>query len=97
MDLHAAQIQGFFDIPVDNMLGNKVFVKYYLNKFPDHEGMVVVLAGRGLRGPAAARFANKMCMGLAIVDKRPGKGQLLRSDGTSSATSPASAASSLTT
>ena len=28
MDLHAAQIQGFFDIPVDNMLGNKVFVKY---------------------------------------------------------------------
>src|SRR5699024_10053235 len=42
MDLHAAQIQGFFDIPVDNMLGNKVFVKYYLNKFPDHEDMVVV-------------------------------------------------------
>ena len=42
MDLHAAQIQGFFDIPVDNMLGNKVFVKYFLNKFPDHEDMVVV-------------------------------------------------------
>ena len=27
MDLHAAQIQGFFDIPVDNMLGSPVFVK----------------------------------------------------------------------
>ena len=34
MDLHAAQIQGFFDIPLDNMHGNVVFTKYYLNKFP---------------------------------------------------------------
>lgn len=44
MDLHAAQIQGFFDIPVDNLLGNPVFVKYYLEKFPaeKRENMVVV-------------------------------------------------------
>ena len=69
MDLHAAQIQGFFDIPVDNMLGNKVFVKYFLNKFPDHEDMVVVSPDVG--SVARSRtFANKMCMGLAIVDKR---------------------------
>ncbi len=33
MDLHAAQIQGFFDIPVDNLLGNPVFVDYYAKKF----------------------------------------------------------------
>ena len=32
MDLHAPQIQGFFDIPVDHMLGNPLFVEYYLNK-----------------------------------------------------------------
>ena len=69
MDLHAAQIQGFFDIPVDNMLGNKVFVKYYLNKFPDHEGMVVVSPDVGSVARSRA-FANKMCMSLAIVDKR---------------------------
>ena len=44
MDLHASQIQGFFDIPVDNLLGNPVFVKYYSKKFPAsvRENMVVV-------------------------------------------------------
>ena len=69
MDLHAAQIQGFFDIPVDNMLGNKVFVKYFLNKFPDHEDMVVVSPDVGSVARARA-FAQKLGMGLAIVDKR---------------------------
>ncbi|MEF9972239.1 MAG: ribose-phosphate diphosphokinase, partial [Oscillospiraceae bacterium] len=33
MDLHAAQIQGFFDIPVDNMMGGPIFANYYINKF----------------------------------------------------------------
>ena len=37
MDLHAAQIQGFFDIPVDNMHGNILFTRYYLNKFPEDQ------------------------------------------------------------
>ena len=35
MDLHASQIQGFFDIPVDNLLGNPIFVDYYAKKFGD--------------------------------------------------------------
>ena len=35
MDLHASQIQGFFDIPVDHLLGNPTFVNYYLEKFPE--------------------------------------------------------------
>ncbi len=69
MDLHAAQIQGFFDIPVDNLLGNPIFVKYYLEKFPDPENMVVVSPDVGSVARARA-FANKMGMGLAIVDKR---------------------------
>ncbi len=70
MDLHAAQIQGFFDIPVDNMHGNIVFTKYYLEKFPDtHEDMVVVSPDVGSVARSRA-FANKMGMGLAIVDKR---------------------------
>ena len=70
MDLHAAQIQGFFDIPVDNLLANPAFVKYYMDKFPtDHEQMVVVSPDVG--SVARSRtFANKMGMGLAIVDKR---------------------------
>ena len=69
MDLHAAQIQGFFDIPVDNMHGNIVFTKYYTEKFPNHEDMVVVSPDVGSVARSRA-FANKMGMGLAIVDKR---------------------------
>ena len=69
MDLHAAQIQGFFDIPVDNMHGNIVFTKYYTEKFPNHEVMVVVSPDVGSVARSRA-FANKMGMGLAIVDKR---------------------------
>lgn len=43
MDLHAAQIQGFFDIPVDNLYGNPVFVDYYAKKFGEKcDDMVVV-------------------------------------------------------
>ena len=70
MDLHADQIQGFFDIPVDNLRGNPVFVDYYAKKFGEHcENMVVVSPDVG--SVARARiFAQKLHMGLAIVDKR---------------------------
>ena len=73
MDLHAAQIQGFFDIPLDHLLGNVSFVEYYMNKFPEeqfnHEDFVVVSPDVGSVGRARA-FASKVHMGLAIVDKR---------------------------
>ena len=73
MDLHAAQIQGFFDIPVDHLLGNPTFVKYYLEKFPEdkfnHDDFVVVSPDVGSVARARA-FAAKVHMGLAIVDKR---------------------------
>lgn len=70
MDLHAAQIQGFFDVPVDNLLGNPIFARYYARKFAaDHENMVVVSPDVG--SVARARlFAQKLGMSLAIVDKR---------------------------
>ena len=70
MDLHAAQIQGFFDIPVDNLLGNPVFVDYYAKKFGERaEEMVVVSPDVGSVSRART-FAQKLHMGLAIVDKR---------------------------
>ena len=70
MDLHAAQIQGFFDIPVDNLLGNPVFVDYYAKKFGDKcEDMAVVSPDVGSVARARA-FAQKLHMNLAIVDKR---------------------------
>ena len=70
MDLHAAQIQGFFDIPVDNLLGNPIFVDYYAKKFGERcEDMVVVSPDVGSVARARA-FAQKLHMNLAIVDKR---------------------------
>jgi ribose-phosphate pyrophosphokinase len=70
MDLHASQIQGFFDIPVDNLLGNPIFVDYYAKKFGEKcEDMVVVSPDVGSVARARA-FAQKLHMQLAIVDKR---------------------------
>lgn len=73
MDLHSAQIQGFFDIPVDHLAGNPMFAKHYLQKFPEpeynHEEFVVVSPDVGSVTRARA-FAQKVHMGLAIVDKR---------------------------
>lgn len=73
MDLHAAQIQGFFDLPLDHLLGNPTFVDYFLKKFPEdkynHEEFVVVSPDVGSVSRARA-FAAKVHMGLAIVDKR---------------------------
>ena len=73
MDLHAAQIQGFFNIPVDNMLGNPLFTRYYLSKFDEtvynHDEFCVVSPDIGSVARSRA-FAEKVHMGLAIVDKR---------------------------
>ena len=70
MDLHAAQIQGFFDIPVDNLYGAPLFATHYLRRFGyGREDMVVVSPDVG--SVARARtFAQKLHMNLAIVDKR---------------------------
>ncbi len=70
MDLHAAQIQGFFDIPVDHLVGNLIFVDYYAKKFGEKcDDMVVVSPDVGSVARSRA-FAQKLHMQLAIVDKR---------------------------
>jgi len=70
MDLHANQIQGFFDIPVDNLFGSPRFVDYFMDKYKDcHEEAMVVSPDVG--SVARARtFAQKLDMPMAIVDKR---------------------------
>ena len=67
MDLHAAQIQGFFDIPVDHLLGSAILAKYYKKKIT--EDWVVVSPDVGSVG-RARNFASKINCPLAIVDKR---------------------------
>ena len=70
MDLHANQIQGFFDIPVDNLLGSPLFVDYMSNKFAAcHDDTMIVSPDVGSVARARA-FAQKLDMPLAIVDKR---------------------------
>ena len=70
MDLHANQIQGFFDIPVDNLLGSPLFVDYFHEKFADvHDETIIVSPDVGSVARVRA-FAQKMDMPMAIVDKR---------------------------
>ena len=70
MDLHALQIQGFFDIPVDNMRGAPLFADYYLQKFGKGNPDVMVVSPDVGSVSRARNFALKMGVGLAIVDKR---------------------------
>ena len=70
MDLHAAQIQGFFDIPVDNLLGNPIFTQYFHQRYEGHEDETIVVSPDVGSVARARAFAQKLGMGLAIVDKR---------------------------
>jgi ribose-phosphate pyrophosphokinase len=66
-DLHAGQIQGFFNIPVDNLFAAPVLLEYMRQRFTDN--LVVVSPDAG--GVERARaFAKRLKAGLAIVDKR---------------------------
>ena len=67
MDLHAAQIQGFFDIPVDHLYGAPLLAKYYKKKMD--ENWVVVSPDVGSVG-RARNFAARVDASIAIVDKR---------------------------
>ena len=70
MDLHAAQIQGFFNIPVDHLLGVPILVPYFTEKFKDsHEDIMVVSPDLG-SVTRARNFAQRFDAPLAIVDKR---------------------------
>ena len=67
MDLHAGQIQGFFDIPVDNLFAAPVLIEYIRNNFRDN--LVIVSPDAG--GVERARaFAKRLNADLAIIDKR---------------------------
>ena len=67
MDLHAAQIQGFFDIPVDHLYGAPLLAKFFKKSM--NEDWVVVSPDVGSVG-RARNFASRVDASLAIVDKR---------------------------
>jgi ribose-phosphate pyrophosphokinase len=67
MDLHAGQIQGYFDIPVDNIFAAPLLLKYIRTHFEDN--LVIVSPDAG--GTERARaFAKRLEASLAIIDKR---------------------------
>ena len=70
MDLHCAQIQGFFDIPVDHLVGLPLLTNYYSQKYgEDLSNIVAVSPDRGSVGRTRG-FATKLDIPLAIIDKR---------------------------
>ena len=70
MDLHAAQIQGFFNIPVDHLLGGPILANYYSKKFEnDKENVVCVSPDHGSVTRVRA-FAERLDLSMAIIDKR---------------------------
>ena len=69
MDLHAGQIQGFFDIPVDNMFAAPLFSRHIKENYPDSENLMIVSPDVG--GVVRARaIATRLNCDLAIIDKR---------------------------
>ena len=70
MDLHAAQIQGFFDIPVDNLAGANLFVKHYVSRFGKGNDDVMVVSPDVGSTARARSFSMKLGVNMAIVDKR---------------------------
>ncbi len=73
MDLHAAQLEGFFDIPVDHLLGRPLFVDYYQKKFPENmyaAGDFTAISPDVGSVNRARYFAEQMHIHLGIIDKR---------------------------
>ena len=68
IDLHAGQIQGFFDIPVDHLYAAPVLIQYLKEEFRDKE---IVMVSPDAGGVERARaYAKRLNAGLAIIDKR---------------------------
>ena len=70
MDLHANQIQGFFDIPVDNLLGTKILTQYFYDKIGTNNSDYVVVSPDLGSVTRVRKFTDKLDLPMAIVDKR---------------------------
>ncbi|MBU8899744.1 phosphoribosylpyrophosphate synthetase [Corallococcus sp. H22C18031201] len=69
MDMHAGQIQGFFNIPSDHLYGSPVFLEDLRKRFPEPNDLVIVSPDAG--GVERARaYSKRLNTGLAIIDKR---------------------------
>jgi len=76
MDLHSTQIQGFFDMPVDNLLGMPVLAKYFLRNGFKNDDLVIVSPDVGSVARTRA-MASKFDAPMAIIDKRRPKANVM--------------------
>jgi ribose-phosphate pyrophosphokinase len=71
MDLHAPQIQGFFNIPVDHLISTPLFVPHFSRMFDQEEKDNVIIVSPDMGSVSRTRkFAEKFGAPLAIIDKR---------------------------
>ena len=78
VDLHAGQIQGFFDLPVDNLFATPIFARHVKRNIKDKNLICVSPDVGGVERSRA--LARKLDIGIAIIDKRrpaPGKSQVM--------------------
>ena len=69
IDLHASQIQGFFDIPIDHLVAEPILTEYFQSKGMEGEDLVIVSPDHGGLTPAR-KMADRMKAPIAIIDKR---------------------------
>lgn len=70
MDLHAPQIQGFFNIPLDHLVGMAVFIEHFKKMFEKNKEEIVVVAPDIGSVTRARNLAEKLDVSIAIVEKR---------------------------
>ena len=70
MDLHAPQIQGFFNIPVDHLVGSRLLVSFWKNKVKNHTDEYIVVSPDLGSVTRVRAFASKLSLPIAIIDKR---------------------------
>ncbi|ACM19924.1 ribose-5-phosphate 1-pyrophosphokinase [Geotalea daltonii FRC-32] len=70
VDLHAGQIQGFFNIPVDNLYAAPVLIDHLKSRFPDGAEQIVMVSPDAGGTERARAFAKRLGCTLAVIDKR---------------------------
>lgn len=69
MDLHASQVQGFFDIPVDNLFTEPIMVRYIKSNIPNWEQAIVVSPDAGGAKRATA-MADRLNLDFALINRK---------------------------
>jgi len=69
MDLHASQIQGFFDIPVDNLFSEPIMVRYIKSTIPDWQNAIIVSPDAGGAKRATA-LADRLNLDFALINRK---------------------------